>query len=95
MPKYVFAYRIQEGDSGSPDAMAKWMAWFEALGSAVVDAGNPVFSRRTLGNCGSGSALGGYSLINADDLEAAVTLAKGCQALAAGGGVEVGELAEM
>ena len=94
MPKYVFAYRIQEGDSGSPDAMAKWMAWFEALGTAVVDAGNPVFSRSTLGNCGS-DALGGYSLINADDLEAAVTLAKGCPALAAGGGVEVGELATM
>ena len=95
MPKYVFAYRIQEGDSGSPDAMAQWMAWFEELGSAVVDAGNPVFSRSTLGNTGSGSALGGYSLITADDLEAAVTLAKGCPALAAGGGVEVGELAEM
>jgi len=95
MPKYVFAYRIQEGDSGSPDAMAQWMAWFEQLGSAVVDAGNPVFSRSTLGNVGSGSALGGYSLITADDLEAAVTLAKGCPALSAGGGVEVGELTEM
>ena len=43
MPKYVFAYRIQEGDAGSPDAMAQWMAWFEELGAAVVDAGNPVF----------------------------------------------------
>ena len=95
MPNYVFAYRIQEGDSGTPDAMAQWMAWFEGLGSAVVDAGNPVFSRSTLGNCGSGSALGGYSLITADDLEAAVTLAKGCPALAGGGGVEVGELAAM
>jgi len=95
MPKYVFGYRIQEGDSGSPDAMAKWMAWFEELGSAVVDAGNPVFARSTLGNCGTGSALGGYSLITADDLEAAVALAKGCPALSAGGGVEVGELTEM
>ena len=46
MPKYVFAYRIQEGDAGSPDAMAKWMAWFEELGAAVVRlAGNPVFTR--------------------------------------------------
>jgi hypothetical protein len=95
MPKYVFAYRIQEGEAGSPDAMARWMAWFEELGGAVVDAGNPVFSRSTLGNVGSGSALGGYSLITADDLEAAVTLAKGCPALAGGGGVEVGELADM
>jgi hypothetical protein len=95
MPKYVFAYRMQEGDSGSPDAMAQWMAWFEKLGGAVVDTGNPVFSRSTLGNVGTGSALGGYSLITAEDLEAAVTLAKGCPALAAGGGGEVGELTEM
>src|SRR6478672_13593215 len=92
MPKYVLAYRIQDSAPDAPDAMAQWMAWFEQLGSAVVDAGLPVFSRSTLGNCGSGSALGGYSLITADDLEAAVTLAKGCPALAAGGGVEVGEL---
>jgi hypothetical protein len=33
--------------------------------------------------------------MTADDLEAAVTLAKGCPALAAGGGVEIGELADM
>jgi hypothetical protein len=95
MPKFVFAYRIQEGNPGSPDAMAQWMAWFEELGAAVVDPGNPVSARSSLGNCGSGSALGGYSLITADDLEAAVTLAKGCPALADGGGVEVGELMSM
>jgi hypothetical protein len=71
------------------------MAWFEKLGGAVVDPGNPVGARSSLGNCGSGSVLGGYSLITADDLEAAVTLAKGCPALAAGGGVEIGELTEM
>ncbi len=95
MPNYVFTYRIQEGDTGSPEGMAKWMAWFEEMGDAVVDAGLPVFTRSTLGNCGSGSVLGGYSLITANDLESAVTLAKGCPALEGGGGVEVGELATM
>jgi len=57
MSTYVFTYRIQEGDAGSPDAMAQWMAWFEELGAAVVDVGKPVFARSTLGNCGTGSAL--------------------------------------
>ena len=83
MPKYVFAYRIQEGDSGSPDAMAKWMAWFEELGSRRG-------RRRQPGVCWQHASgilrhrerlLGGYSMINADDLEAAVTLAKGCPPL--------------
>jgi hypothetical protein len=36
--------------------------------------------------------LGGYSLITAADLEAAVILGKGCPFLENGGGVEVGEL---
>jgi hypothetical protein len=36
--------------------------------------------------------LGGYTLVTADDLEAAVALAKGHPLLRQGGGVEVGEL---
>jgi hypothetical protein len=39
--------------------------------------------------------LGGYSLITAGDLEAAVELAKGCPFLHQGGGIEVGELAQL
>ena len=38
---------------------------------------------------------GGYSMITADDLEAALTLAKGCPALREGGGVEVRWLADL
>ena len=34
--------------------------------------------------------LGGYSLIEADDLDAALELTTGCPVLASGGGVEVG-----
>jgi hypothetical protein len=51
-----------------------------------------VFVRKTLGNCDAETALGGYSLIKADDLQAAVALAEGCPVLNEGGGVEVGEL---
>lgn len=92
MSTFVFAYRAPEGATGSPDGIAEWRAWFEELGAAVADRGNPVFERSALGNCGTGTVLGGYSLITADDLEAAVTLAKGSPALAHGGGVEVGAL---
>jgi hypothetical protein len=51
-----------------------------------------VFVRKTLGNCDAETTLGGYSLIKADDLKAAVALAEGCPVLNEGGGVEVGEL---
>jgi hypothetical protein len=51
-----------------------------------------VFSRQPVGNCGTETGLGGYTLIAADDLEGAVALARSCPLLAEGGGVEVGEL---
>jgi hypothetical protein len=58
-----------------------------------VDAGNPVFHRSPLGNTTTtDTVLGGYSIASAENLEAAVVLAKGCPFLEAGGGVEVGEL---
>jgi hypothetical protein len=95
MPTYVFTYRSNKSYTGSPDDMEKWTAWFEELGTAVANIGNPVFDRKTVGNTGTDTVLGGFSLIEADDLEAAVTLAKGSPVLQNGGGVEVGELTVM
>jgi hypothetical protein len=77
---------------GGADAMAAWSNWFEEMGARVVERGNPVFDRTTLGNGVSDTVLGGYSVVTADDLESAVGLAKGCPFLGSGGGVEVGEL---
>jgi len=73
--------------------MAAWTAWFESMGAHLVNIGQPVFERGTLGNCAADTVLGGYSLVTADDLEAAVALAMGCPFLDQDGGVEVGELA--
>jgi hypothetical protein len=39
--------------------------------------------------------LGGYSLIRADDLATASSVAKGCPFVGAGGGVEVGLLMDL
>jgi hypothetical protein len=95
MSTYVFAYRTPTGYQGTPDTMEEWMSWMQEIGGAIVDRGNPIFDRSTLGSTGNGTVLGGYSLIKADDLESAVALAKGCPALRHGGGVEVGELTAM
>jgi hypothetical protein len=53
-----------------------------------------VIESSTLGKLGDGTRLGGYSLVSADDPEAALTLAKGCPALEMGGGIEVGVIAD-
>jgi hypothetical protein len=54
-----------------------------------------VFTASSLGNCGPGTHLCGYSFVTADDLESAVALAKGAPVVSAGGGVEVGEITEL
>ena len=96
MPTYVFAYRAPlDYVSGQPDAIAAWTGFRTSLGDKVVDFGNPVFEVSSVGNCDERTRLGGYSFVTADDLESAVALAKGSPTLGAGGGVEVGEIAEL
>ena len=97
MSKFIFTYTggtapqsPAEGDA----VMAAWMAWFGELGSSVIDGGNPFADARTVAADGSvsdggSSSLGGYSIIEATDLDDAVNKAKGCPVLSAGGAVDV------
>ena len=75
--------------------MAAWNAWFQTLGSAVVDGGAPVGASKTVSaggvaDVGGANPLSGYSIVNADNLDAAVEIVKGCPILEAGT-VEVAE----
>jgi hypothetical protein len=93
MRTFLFSYRMPKDDRpGQPRAMDAWNAWFDSMGAAVIDRGNPVFESSTLGDCRPDTTLGGYSVVSADDLDAAVALAKDCPALAHGAGVEIGVL---
>ncbi len=92
MPTYVIVNRTRPDYTGSPEGMAAWNAWFDGLGAHLADRGNPVVRRAVLGDAATMTVLGGYSLVTADDLDAALALAASCPALADGGGVEVGEL---
>jgi hypothetical protein len=75
------------------------MGWFGELGPAIVDGGNPFAASTAVQSDGSSGAaaagLTGYSIIDAADLAAAATLAKGCPVLDAGGSVEVYEALPM
>jgi hypothetical protein len=96
MANYLFTYRMpRDYRPGRPDAMAAWGAWFEGMGSQLVEAGQPVFESQAIGECGPDTRAGGYSIISADSLEVAISIAKGCPALDDGGGVEVGELVDV
>ena len=98
MTTFLFCYRMPvDYTPGRPGAVEAWRDYFDGLGSRLVDPGNPVFSAGTTVGKGESDRfrLGGYSLVSADDLAAAITLAEKCPAVEAGGGVEVGLLAEV
>jgi uncharacterized protein YndB with AHSA1/START domain len=92
MPTFLITNRVVAGFTASPEAFAAWTAWFARLGDAVTDRGNPAFAGTTAGNCGAGTVLGGYTLITAASLDAAVDLAADHPLLTRGGGVEIAEL---
>ena len=104
MPKYVLAYHgggMAETPEEQEKVMAEWGAWFQSLGDAIVDGGNPiggartVLSDRSVTDGGGANPLSGYSLIKADDFDSAVGMAQGCPVLVGGGSVEVAEAVDM
>jgi hypothetical protein len=90
--EFIFVYRAPENYRGTLDTATIWDSWFDALGANLFDNGNPVFVTTGTGNTGGDLRLGGYSLISAENLDAAVELAKNCPIIQSGGAVEVGEL---
>ncbi|HEY7137346.1 MAG TPA: YciI family protein [Acidimicrobiia bacterium] len=92
MASFLFTYRAPtQYAPGTPEAVAEWKAFFAAMGGHLVAMGEPVFTRETVGATND-TVLGGYSLVDADDLDAALAIAKDCPLVSRGGGVEVGEL---
>jgi len=80
--------------------MAAWGAWAESMGAAMVDMGNPAGPSMTVTSAGveDGGGLNpvsGHSFVEAADMAAATTFAKGCPILADGGSVEVTEVLSM
>jgi hypothetical protein len=105
MSEYVFLYRGGEAGRSPErlqQMMQKWMAWFKELGEKghVKNQGHPLEragklvkgQQKTIIDGPFAEAkdvVGGYSLIDARDLEQAVELAKGCPIFEVEGTVEV------
>jgi len=94
MARFVLVYQggaMAETDEAQQAAMAAWGAWFGSLGPAVADAGAPFGASAAVGGGPSQTAITGYSILEADDLDAATKLGEGCPVLANGGRVDVYE----
>ena len=96
MAKYVFSFRVPSDYAPHPGTAAEWQAWFDGLGSALVDIGNAVTDYASLGEVGGrDSRMVAYSVVSAEDLDSALALTRDCPVMRVGGGVEVGPVMEV
>ena len=71
-----------------------------SLGDAAVSPANPLKDTSTVNpdgtvTAGGATAMSGYTIIEADSMEAALEIAKACPFLEIGGSLEVSELMQM
>jgi hypothetical protein len=102
MAKFVYFYyggKMENDPKKQKESTDTWMKWFTGLGKAVIDAGNPTMPGKMLTRSGSkdisGDPITGYSIIQADNLEAALKMAKGSPQLTTGGQIAVYSIMEM
>ncbi len=107
----IFRNDYSSVQAGSPEdmqaTMKQWMDWMGGIAAQgkLVAPGNPLKGEGKVLRANNvitdgpytevKELVGGYTIINADDLDEAVTLANGCPILNEGGNVEVRELAAM
>jgi hypothetical protein len=79
---------------------AKYKEWLVSLGNSVVSPANPFKNTHTIKPDGvvsdrSSTAMSGYTIIRAESIDEAITVAKACPFLEIGGSLEVSELIQM
>ena len=102
--KYVLVFYgggMPETPAAQARVMKQWDTWYTKLGSSVADAGLPfsgaVNKIKTDGVSKGpiGQRATGYAILDADSLDKATKMAKGCPILKSGGSIAVYETQSM
>lgn len=103
MSQYIIVY-LGGNQPSSPEQgkqhFAKYRSWLSALGNAAVSPANPLKNTSTIlsnGDVTTGgkSTMSGFTIVEADSMQSALSLAKACPFLEIGGTLEVSELMQM
>lgn len=104
MSNYVLIYYGEPKFGSREDGasyMAQWRAWVGGLGTAMVNPGIPLKKSKTVsssgvsdGAAGVATRLTGFSVVEADSMDAAIEMAKKCPHLQHGT-VDVAEAMDM
>lgn len=86
-----------EDPAAAGEIHAAWGAWYGSIGENLVDAGAPIGDRSIVTRDGNGGTpdVSGYTIITADDMDAAREIASRCPVLDAGSSVQVSLAIEM
>lgn len=103
MPQYIIAYFGGDKPNSPEEAnqhKSRYRAWLASLGSKAVSPANPLKDTNTINSDGSitkrsASSMSGFTIIKADAIEEALSIAKKCPFLDIGGSLEVSELMQM
>ena len=91
MPQFVLVY-LGGNPPSTPEEgkkqFSKYMEWLTSLGDAAVSPANPLKNTSTV-NAGGTRKVSGYTIIEADSMEAALSISKACPFLDFGGSLEV------
>ena len=103
MAQFVLVY-LGGNQPSSPEEsskhFSKYMEWLSSLGDSVVIPTIPLKDTYTISPDGAikeggSSAMSGFSIIKAESMEAALSIAQSCPFLEIGGSLEVSEMMEM
>jgi hypothetical protein len=103
MAKFMLVY-LGGNQPSNPEEGKKhfeeYRNWLVSLGDSIVSAANPLNNTHVIhpdGKIeeGSATAMSGFSILEAETIEAAVEMAKACPFKNIGGTLEVSELVEM
>ncbi len=103
MAQYIITYLGGDQPSSPEEGkqhFAKYKEWLSSLGDSAVSPANPFKNTSTVNSdgtitTGSSTSMSGYTIIEADSMEAALSIAKACPFLDIGGSLEVSELIQM
>ena len=103
MPQYFITYLGGDQPSSPEEGkqhFAKYKEWLSSLGDSVVSPANPLKDTSTVNSdgtvtTGSTTSMSGFTIIEADSMEAALLITKSCPFLDIGGSLEVSELIQM
>jgi hypothetical protein len=103
MSQYVIVYLGGDQPSSPEEGkqhFAKYMDWLASLGDSAVSPANPLKDTSTVNSDGSvtnggTSTMSGFTIIEVDSMDEALSIAKKCPFLDVGGSLEVSELMQM